>query len=374
MTSARQSTPPDGATPLLVTGFDAARRMLSERRTSKILDAEARGLSPELGDAMLRMILFLDPPDHTRLRRLVSAAFSAARIEALRPRIERVAADLLDAMDRLETLDLIEAYAWPLPMQVICDLLGVPTDSREEFRTWTAIVAGGAAREHEQPTQLTRLLGVIRGMIADQRAHPGDGLLSDLIAVREEEDRFSDGELTSMVFALLVGGHETTAGLIGNGIFRLLEDRERWNRLRAEPGLLPTAIEEFIRFDSPLATTTYRAAAETFEFAGQTVAVGTPIDISLAQANRDQSRFPQADRLQLDRVENPHLGFGHGIHYCLGAPLARMEAQVAFGALMNRYPDLDLAVPAGELTWRSDFMHALSSLPVRPRGARPHQE
>ena len=374
MTSARQSTPPDGATPLLVTGFDAARRMLSERRTSKILDAEARGLSPELGDAMLRMILFLDPPDHTRLRRLVSAAFSAARIEALRPRIERVAADLLDAMDRLETLDLIEAYAWPLPMQVICDLLGVPTDSREEFRTWTAIVAGGAAREHEQPTQLTRLLGVIRGMIADQRAHPGDGLLSDLIAVREEEDRFSDGELTSMVFALLVGGHETTAGLIGNGMFRLLEDRERWNRLRAEPGLLPTAIEEFIRFDSPLATTTYRAAAETFEFAGPTVAVGTPIDISLAQANRDQSRFPQADRLQLDRVENPHLGFGHGIHYCLGAPLARMEAQVAFGALMNRYPDLDLAVPAGELTWRSDFMHALSSLPVRPRGARPHQE
>lgn len=356
-------------TPLLVTGFDAARRMLSERRTSKVLDAAAKGLSPELGDAMLSMILFLDPPGHTRLRRLVSAAFSAARIEALRPRIERVAADLLDAMDRLETLDLIEAYAWPLPMQVICDLLGVPTDSREEFRTWTAIVAGGAAREHEQPAQLTRLLGVIRGMIADQRARPGDGLLSDLIAVREEQDRLSDGELTSMVFALLVGGHETTACLIGNGVFRMLEDRERWNRLRAEPGLLPTAIEEFIRFDAPLATTTYRAAAETFEFDGRTVAAGTPIDIGLAQANRDRSRFSEADRLRLDRVENPHLGFGHGIHYCLGAPLARMEAQVAIAALLNRYPDLDLAVPAGELSWRSDFMHAVSSLPVRPRGA-----
>ncbi|WP_432837850.1 cytochrome P450 family protein [Dactylosporangium sp. CA-092794] len=372
MTSAQESTPPDGTTPVLVTGFDAARRMLSERRTSKVLDAAAMGLSPELGDAMLRMILFLDPPDHTRLRRMVSAAFSAAHIEALRPRIERVAAGLLDAMDGPETLDLIEVYAWPLPLQVICDLLGVPTDSREEFRAWTAIVAGGAAREHERPAQLTRLLGVIRGMIADQRVHPGDGLLTDLIAVREEQDRLSDGELTSMVFALLVGGHESTASLIGNGVFRLLEDRERWNRLRAEPGLLPTAIEEFVRFDSPLATTTYRAAAETFEFDGRTIAAGTPIGISLAQANRDQSRFPRADRLEMDRVENPHLGFGHGTHYCLGAPLARMEAQVAFAALMNRYPDLDLAVPVGELTWRSDFMRTLPSLPVRPRGTRPN--
>jgi cytochrome P450 len=370
LTSAQESTPVDGTTPLLVTGYDAARRMLSEPRASKVLDAAAFGLSQELADAMLRMILFLDPPDHTRVRRLVSAAFTVARVEALRPRVESVAAELLDAMDGPETVDLIEAYAWPLALRVICDLLGVPTDSREEFRTWTAIIAGGAAREHEMPGQLARLLGVIRGMIADQRARPRDCLLGDLIAVREEQDQLSDGELTSMVFQLLQAGHETTLNLIGNGTFRLLEDRDRWNRLQAEPGLLPTAIEEFVRFDSPLAMTTYRAAAETFEFAGRTVAAGTQISISLAQANRDQARFPEADRLQLDRVQNPHLGFGHGIHYCLGAPLARVEAQVAFAALMNRYPDLCLAVPVSELTWRSDFMRALSSLPVRPRGTR----
>ncbi|MEU9451765.1 cytochrome P450 [Streptomyces sp. NPDC048277] len=361
----QEITRQDGTTVLRVTGYDAARQALSERRTTKVLDVSSMGYPPDLHDAMLRQMLFLDPPDHTRLRRMVSASFTAQRIEAMRSRIDQLADELLDAMGGHETVDLIQAYAWPLPLQVICDLLGVPADSREAFRTWTTIVAAGPTRHHERPAQLTRLLAVVRGLLADRRAHPGDDLLSDLIAARDDQDRLSEDELTSMVFMLLVAGHETTVNLIGNGVFRLLEDRSRWDRVRAEPQLLATAIEEFVRYDPPLAMATSRTAAETFELAGRTVRAGTPVDISLAQAHRDENRFPNADQLQLDRHQNPHLGFGHGIHYCLGAQLARLEGRVAFTALMTRFPDLDLAVPATELTWRHDFMRGLDHLPVR---------
>ncbi|MEU9406722.1 cytochrome P450 [Streptomyces sp. NPDC048281] len=202
-------------------------------------------------------------------------------------------------------------------------------------------------------------------MLADRRAHSGDDLLSDLIAARDDQDRLSEDELISMVFMLLVAGHETTVNLIGNGVFRLLEDRSRWDRVRAEPQLLATAIEEFVRYDPPLTMATSRTAPETFELAGRTFRAGTPVDISLAQAHRDGNRFPNADQLRLDRLQNPHLGFGYGIHYCLGAQLARLEGRVAFTALMTRFPDLDVAVPATELTWRHDFVRGLDHLPVR---------
>lgn len=366
MDDVQETTRPDGTTGLSITGHDAARQLLSERRTSRVLDMSSMGLPPDLHNAMVRMMLFLDPPDHTRLRRLISTSFTAQRVETMRPRIEQVAHELLDAMEDHETVDLIDAYAWPLALRIICDLLGVPTDNRDEFRTWTAIVAGGEERQHERPAQLARLLVVVRGMIAELRAHPGDDLLSALIAVRDGQDRLSEDELTSMVFMLLVGGHETIANLIGNGVFRLLEDRGRWDRLRAEPELLATAVEEFVRYDPPIVVTS-PTAGETFELAGRTVEAGTTIDIDLAQANRDGTRFPDPDVLRLDRPNNAHLGFGHGIHYCLGAPLARLETGIAFAALMARFPDLDFAVPTTELTWRHDFMRGLHTLPVRLR-------
>ncbi|MCM4083062.1 cytochrome P450 family protein [Paractinoplanes hotanensis] len=364
MDGIQESTGPDGTTVVLVTGHGAAQRALAERRTTRVLNLTNLGIPADVQSGLTRQMMFLDPPDHTRLRQLVSATFTAQRIEGMRPHIERIAGELLDAMAGRETVDLLDAYAWPLATRVLCDLIGFPADNAGEFRTWTEIVAAGPDRMPDWPAHLTRLLTIIRDLLAELRAHPGDHLLSELIAARDGEDRLSEDELSSMVFLLLIAGHETAANLIGNGVFRLLEDRSRWHRLRAEPHLLPAAIEEFVRYDPPVAATSNRRAVETFDLTGHTLRPDTQVNISLAQANRDESRFPGADELRLDRDPNPHLGFGHGMHYCLGAPLARLEARVAFTALLQRFPDLRLALPAGELTWRHDFMTGLARLPV----------
>jgi cytochrome P450 len=264
-----------------------------------------------------------------------------------------------------ETADLIETFAYPLPLQVICELLGVPAADRTEFRDWSAIVAAGSARQGEMPEALARVLASIRAMVADRAAHPGEDLLSGLLEARDAGDRLSADELTSMVFMLLVAGHETTAHLIGNGAFHLLADRDRWSRLRTEPELLPAAIEEFLRYESPIAVATQRTTTASIELGGHCIPAGSRVSVSLAAANRDTSRFPDADDLRLDRAQNPHLAFGHGIHHCLGAPLGRLQAQVAFTALMTRFPDLELAVPAAEVRWRSDFQRGVTRLPVR---------
>jgi cytochrome P450 len=356
---------PDGSSGWLVTGYDAARQALSEQRLSKVLTADEVGLTPELTSAMLQQMLFLDPPDHTRLRRLVAAAFTPRRVEALRPRICQITTELLDAIAVHETVDLIEAFAGPLPLQVICELLGVPVEDRFAFGDWSAIIAAGPARQHELPDALAGLLVRIRAMLADRAAHPGDDLVSGLLAVRAEGDRLSADELTSMVFMLVITGSETTVNLIGNGVLALLEDRDRWTRLRREPGLLPSAVEEFIRFEPPIAITTQRRATTTIELGGRTIPAGSRVMVSLAEANRDAARFAHAGELRLDRAPTAHLGFGYGIHHCIGAPLARVQAQVAFAALLARFPDLNLAVPIGEVGRRTDFQRGVTHLPVR---------
>lgn len=362
----QEITLPDGTTAWLVTGYEEARQALADRRISKVVKAEELGLTPELTRSMLRMMMFLDPPDHTRLRRLVSAAFTTRRVEAMRPRVEQLTADLLDAVEPVRTpVDLIESFAYPLPLQVICELLGVAAEDRVEFREWSAIVAAGPARQHELPGALARVQKRIEHLLAERSAHPGDDLLSGLLAVREEGDRLSADELTSMVFMLLIAGHETTVNLIGNSVFVLLEDRDRWDRLRAEPGLLPTAIEEFIRYESPVANATHRRTTEALELGGREIPAGARVVVSLARANRDGDRFEDADEPRMDRAQNPHLGFGHGIHYCLGAPLARLQGEVALTALMARFPRME---PAGEVGRRSDFQCGVTKLPVRLHG------
>jgi cytochrome P450 len=344
----------------LVTRYEDARQALSDPRLSKAV--EGRGTAfPAISHHMLSA----DPPDHTRLRRLVSAAFTARRIEALRPRIEEITDDLLDAMAGRDRADLIDEFAFPLPIQVICELLGVPAADRDSFRAWSNLIVGGASDPDQMAAAIRSMVAYIRAQIADRRVHGGDDLLSGLIEVRAQADRLTEDELSSMVFLLLVAGHETTVNLIGNGTYLLLSDRERWERLRAEPALLPSAIEEFLRYEGPVETATFRVATEELEIGGRTISAGDPVLVVLLAANRDDARFPSAAELRLDRAPNSHLAFGHGIHYCLGAPLARLEAMVAFGKLIARRPGLRMAVRPDELTWRPGMLlRGLQSLPV----------
>jgi cytochrome P450 len=359
---------PSGLHAWLVTRYDDGRRALADPRLSKSIQAVGAASSgqPSLTAPIARHMLAVDPPDHTRLRRLVSAAFTARRIESLRPRIEEITTELLDALEGEDEADLIDAFAFPLPIQVICELLGVPAADRDVFREWSNVIVAGALAGDRLAPAIRELIGYIGTLLANRREHGGDDLLAGLIQVSEEGDRLSAEELTSMVFLLLIAGHETTVNLIGNGAWLLLRDRERWERLRADRALLPTAIEEFLRFEGPVETSTFRVATERLEIGGVTIEAGDPVVVVLLSANRDEDRFPDAGELRLDRTGNPHLAFGHGIHYCLGAPLARLEAQIAFTALLDRFPGLRLAADPDELPWRpGTLLRGLYTLPVR---------
>jgi cytochrome P450 len=357
---------PGGARAWLITRYDQARQALNDPRLSKTAPGLRLGSMPDdTRSAIFRHMLATDPPDHTRLRRLVSAAFTARRIEALRPRIQQISDDLLDALKGRERVDLIDAYAFPLPIQVICELLGLPDEDRDTFRFWTNVIVGGQAYQAQQPAAMRDLVAYSRRLLAERRDRPGDDLLSGLIAAHDEEDRLCEDELTSMVFLLLIAGHETTVNLIGNGTMLLLSDRSRWERLGHDRSLLPSAIEEFLRFEGPVAYATSRFTTEPMEIGGQHLPAGVPVLVGLSSANRDAARFADGDDFDLGREQNPHLGFGHGIHYCLGAPLARLEAQIAFTGLLDCFPEMRLDGPAGDLRWRPGMLlHGLFHLPV----------
>jgi cytochrome P450 len=357
---------PGGFHGWLVTRYEDARQALNDQRLSKAIDyaQNTAALPPDIAAAIGHHMLAVDPPDHTRLRRLVSTTFTARRIEALRPRIEQITDELLDDMAGHERLDLIDALAFPLPIQVICELLGIPSQDRDDFRAWSNVLVAGQSMREQLPAAMGALVSYVKALIADRRQHPGDDLLSGLIAVRDEQDRLSEDELSSMVFLLLIAGHETTVNLIGNGAYLLLSQRERWEQLSADPALLPSAIEEFLRFESPVETATFRITTQPVQIGDQTIPAGEVVIVGLLSANRDKDRFPDADELRLDRKQNPHVAFGHGIHYCIGAPLARLEAQVAFTKLLARFPDLRLA-PDITPGWRPGLlMRGLDALPV----------
>jgi cytochrome P450 len=357
---------PGGFGGWLVTRYEDARQALTDPRLSQAIQPpqDDDPIAPDVGAAIGHHMLAVDPPDHTRLRRLVTAAFTARRIEALRPRIEQITDELLDAMAGRERVDLIDALAFPLPIQVICELLGIPSKDRDSFRSWSNTLVGGEALRVQLPAAMEALVSYVLALIADRRQHPGDDLLSGLIAVRDQADRLSEDELSSMVFLLLIAGHETTVNLIGNGSYLLLSHRERWERLRADPALLPAAIEEFLRYESPVETATFRITTEAMEIGGAIVPAGEIVVVSLLSANRDEKRFPDAAELRLDRPQNPHMAFGHGIHYCLGAPLARLEAKVAFSKLLARFPGLRLATDE-EPGWRPGLLlRGHQALPV----------
>lgn len=365
---------PGGELAWLVTSYDAVRTALADPRLVK-------GGPPPTGagmpvDASLAMnsdLLHLDPPDHTRLRRLVSTAFTRRRVEGLAPRIGEIADGLLDsaladgAGGPGGVVDLVDAYAFPLPMTVIGELLGVPGGDVGEFRSWSGtIVSGAVVAPEEWIAAATALLGYVRELLALKRRAPADDLLSALVAVRDGEDRLSEHELTSMVFLLLLAGHETTVNLIANAVLTLLEHPAELAVVRADPSRTAAVVEEVLRFEGPLQVATPRIAAKDLELGGVVVRAGELVVPGLLAAGRDPARFDDPGSFDPGRAREPqHLTFGHGVHHCLGAPLARLEARIALDRLLVRCPTLRLATPAEELTWRPSFlMHGLARLPV----------
>lgn len=361
----------------LVTRYDDVRSVLTDPRVRKDSSGTTELMAGRLGPhsgalspafrALDAHMLNSDPPDHTRLRRLVGKAFTSGTIARLRPRIEEVADSLLDAMAAADTADLIPAFAEPLPMTVICELLGVPEKDRETFResvlAITAQDAGG-----KLATLSIRFLEYLRELTERKRAEPADDLLSDLVAVSDGGDQLSADELVGMAALLVIAGQDTTVNLIGNGALSLLRAPEQLAALRADPHLLPGAVEELLRFEGPVHVGTYRYTVEPIVLSGVEIPAGEFVAVSLSSANRDGQRFTDADRLDITRRAAGHVAFGHGIHHCLGAPLARLEGQVALGKLVTRFPDLALATRPEELTWRfSILMRGLDGLPVRLR-------
>lgn len=312
-------------------------------------------------------MLNADPPVHTRLRALVSQAFTARRVEALRPRITAIAQQLLDAFPPDGSVDLLESFAFPLPITVIAELLGVPAEDQPRFREWTTTLLSPPKSTHLEPLRKTavQMQQYFQAFLARRRAEPRDDLTSALLAAEEHGDRLSAVELTSMVFLLLVAGHETTVNLITNGVWALLQHPDQLERLRTEPALLESAVEEMLRYCGPVRHTTSRFALQDTEFLGQTIPAGEMIMASLLSANHDPEQFAEPGRFDIARTPNRHLSFGSGVHFCLGAPLSRLEAQIAIPLLLERLPRLRLAVEPSTLRWRSGLLiHGLEQLPV----------
>ncbi|MGV9775588.1 cytochrome P450 family protein [Streptosporangium sp. NPDC003464] len=378
---------PGSATPIwLVTRYDDVKTVLGDPRFAnspasvpgmdvrsvREKELRARGVPPEYARYVLDGMLETDGADHLRLRRLVSRAFTARRVADLRPRVEEIAEDLLDRLGATAedgVVDLLEHFAYPLPITVICELVGIPEADRPRWRGWgRALVTmdpGGFG------TALRELVAHIEELIGRRRAAPADDLLSGLIRAHDEDgDRLGDTEMVTMVLTLVFAGHETTAHLIGNGTAALLAHPDQFDLLRRRPELMPLAVHELMRWCGPVQGTRTRYATEDLEIGGMPVRRGEAVMAVLVGANHDPRVFDDPGRLDITREPDgrreTHVGFGHGLHYCLGAALARQEAEVAFGALLRRFPGLTLAVDPADLerqlmpaSWR------LARLPVR---------
>jgi cytochrome P450 len=325
-------------------------------------------------------MLVVDPPDHTRLRRLVAGAFSVRRIEGLRPRVQDIVDDLLDdiaAGGPDDPVDLVASFAFPLPFTVICELLGVPATERAALErglavllapTSTAAAYAEAVRASDSVVeQLTRLVEL-------KTTDPGDDLISALISARDGTEQLSQQELLSTIFQLIVAGHDTTASLLGNSVVALLRHPDQLEELRSDPTAIATALEELLRYDAPVPHATFRYAREPLDLGGVTIPAGAQVVINLASANRDEARYPDPELLDIHRPDARNLAFGHGIHFCLGAPLARMEGELALASLLQRFPALHLAVAPEQLHWGHGdglVLRGLTELPVIPGPAGP---
>ncbi|GHO97833.1 cytochrome P450 [Reticulibacter mediterranei] len=359
----------------MVTRYEDAQAILKDQRFIKnrmtLLSEEEKAQidrsSPTLKLLSYNM-LAADAPDHSRLRRLVSKTFTPRMIEGLRNRIQQITNDLLDQAQERGEMNLINDFAFPLPVTVICEMLGIPAEDRQQFRKWSNAIldqSGPFDADRQAPPEVEEFTNYVRQLIATKSEHPDDGLVSQLVRVEEDGDRLSENELISMIFLLIVAGHETTVNLIASGMLALLQHPDQLRLLQDNPSLIVPAIEELLRYTAPVIIGTGRWASEDIELHDTLIPKGDMVLVSLMGANTDPAHFAAPADLDITREENEHIAFGKGIHFCLGAPLARLEGQVAISTLLRRLPDLHLQGDAQELKWRPGLiLRGLQELPV----------
>ncbi|WP_240377339.1 cytochrome P450 family protein [Bacillus piscicola] len=372
LSSLRKSDPiyrtlmPNGQYAWVVTRYEDAVEVLKDQRFSKDrtkLFDDGAGY-----DVMGKNMLFSDLPDHKRLRSLVQKAFTPRMIEGLRGRVEEITNELIDDMEGQKEADFINAFAFPLPIIVICEMLGVPTEDRDKFREWsnTLIEASNNPEQAMNTGQsLMAFMAYIQNWITERRKDPQDDLITDLIQAEEGGDQFTEEELCSLVFLLIVAGHETTVNLISNGLLALLEHPDQKRKLQENPELIHTAVEEFLRYDGAVMFSTDRWASETITWGDKVISQGDLVIVALGSADRDPEHFADPDVFDITREKSRHLAFGKGIHACLGAPLARLEAEIAINTVLRRLPHIKLNTTIEQLKWRpSTIIRGMEEFPV----------
>ena len=366
---------PAGQTAWLVTRYDDVVAVLKSERFAKnrfsTLSADQlkkQPWAPKIFTPLFSNMLDSDPPQHTRLRALVQKAFTPQRVDQMRARIQSLADELLDSIEGRRRFDLIRDYALPLPATVIAEILGVPIKDRHRFHRWSSAIVSLNWSNWDMLKALPsvwQFLRYVRRLIRRRRAEPADDLISALIQASEAGDQLNEDELVAMIFLLLIAGHETTVNLIANGLLALLQHPRELARLRESPELITTAIEELLRYAGPVDTATERYAREDISLADVVIPRGSLVFAGLSSANRDESHFERPEELDITREPNRHLAFGLGIHFCIGASLARAESQTAISTLLRRTGDLRLAVPPAALKWRRGLvLRGLKSLPL----------
>ena len=366
-----------GVNAWILTRYSDVNAALRDNRLSAERITALTGLIRESGgepakkfeSTFLNMMLFSDPPDHTRLRSLANKAFTPRVVEQMRTHIQGIVNGLLDDAQDQGRMDVIADLAYPLPAIVISEMLGAKPEDRDKFKKWSGDLAAflgnirAVSETYEAAIKsVSELIEHLRELVAQRRREPQDDLISALVLAEDEGDSFSEEELYSMCVLLIFAGHETTTNLIGNGILALLNNPDQLAKLRQDPSLLEPAIEEIIRYDGPVQTTT-RTALEPLEIGGKQIAKGDRVSLTLGAANRDPAQFSDPDQMDITRTESRHVGFGFGIHFCLGAALARMEGQLSIGALVQRMPELKLE--STDLVWRGNpILRGLVALPV----------
>ncbi|GIP00542.1 cytochrome P450 [Paenibacillus lautus] len=370
----RQSDPilnlqfPDGRFGWLISNYEEAVEALKDSRFSKDV---AKAMGQEQTSVFSTNMLFSDPPDHKRLRGLVQKGFTPQRIADMRGHIQEIADNLLDAVSSKDTINLIDEYAFKLPIIVISEILGVPTEDQDKFRVWSNSIIGASNQEmNEQVVQhMNEFIAYLKDWFAKVRKQPGDDMISQLVIAENQGDRLSEQELYGVVTLMIIAGHETTVNLIGNGVLALLEHPEQRKLLQEQPELIHGAIEEMLRYNGPVEFSTSRWATEDMDFHGVHMKKGDLVVIALNSANRDASQFADPNIFDITREKSQHLAFGKGIHLCLGAPLARLEGEIAINTLLRRYPNFELQRDIDELEWRPGMIvRGVKEIPISLHG------